>query len=51
MEEMDLECQITEKYLLSLSDKLEGYVARDLTALVRRAAHAHTIVRKGIPMK
>ena len=47
---MDLECKITEKDLLSLSDKLEGYVARDLTTLVSRAAHAHTIVRKGIPM-
>lgn len=48
IEDMDISCNIPERDFLSLSDKLEGYVARDLTALVRRAAHAHTIVTKGM---
>jgi len=37
----------TDKELLALSDRLEGYVAQDIVSLVRRASHAHTIAASG----
>ena len=47
MKDMDVNAVPSDDDLISFCDKLKGYVARDMVALVKRASHAHTILTGG----